>query len=168
MKDEIEKLRAEGKTYKEISEITGCSKSTASYYCGKDQKTKTRIRQNKNRTDSCNCGRKKSKISLKCYPCTKKEKRLLVLSKTLEDLPVKSSGRYSLVRKYARLALEENNIVKECKICGFDLYVEVCHIKGIASFPIDTKIGVVNDINNLVYLCPNHHILLDKGIISVT
>mgnify|MGYP003402983197 CR=1 FL=1 len=35
MKDQILKLRREGKTYNEIKEITGCSKSTISYYCSR-------------------------------------------------------------------------------------------------------------------------------------
>lgn len=39
-KDEILKLRSEGKTYKEICLNTGASKSTVSYYCGKNQKEK--------------------------------------------------------------------------------------------------------------------------------
>jgi hypothetical protein len=167
MKEEIEKLRSEGKTYREISEIVGCSKSTASYYCGIDQKQKTRIRSNKNKTDFCECGNKKSKISLKCYPCVKKDKRKSVLDKTLESLPIKNSGRYALVRKYARITLNELKIEKKCKVCNFSYYVEVCHVKAISSFSQDTKISVINDPTNLIYLCPNHHILLDKGIIKL-
>ncbi len=44
MKEQILKLREEGKTYNEIKEILGCSKSTISYYCGDKQKEKTNIR----------------------------------------------------------------------------------------------------------------------------
>ena len=32
-KDKILKLRSEGKTYREISSILGCSKSVISYHC---------------------------------------------------------------------------------------------------------------------------------------
>lgn len=49
MRDDIIKLRKEGKTYSEISKILGCSKSTVSYHCGKGQKEKSKIRQNKRR-----------------------------------------------------------------------------------------------------------------------
>lgn len=49
MKEEILKLRKEGKTYDEIKEILGCSKSTISYHCGEGQKEKTVKRQNKRR-----------------------------------------------------------------------------------------------------------------------
>lgn len=34
MKEQILKLRKEGKTYSQIKEIVGCSKSTISYHCG--------------------------------------------------------------------------------------------------------------------------------------
>lgn len=49
MKEEIIKLRSEGKTYNEIKKILGCSKSNISYHCGEGQKEKWRERQRKNR-----------------------------------------------------------------------------------------------------------------------
>ena len=44
MKEKILQLRDEGKTYNEIKNILGCSKSTISYHCGKGQKEKTKER----------------------------------------------------------------------------------------------------------------------------
>ena len=52
MKEEILKLRSEGKTYNEITKMLGCSKGTISYHCGKGQKEKTQERQNRRR-DNC-------------------------------------------------------------------------------------------------------------------
>lgn len=49
MKEEILKLREEGKTYNQIKEILGCSKSTISYHCGDGQKEKTKKRTRKRR-----------------------------------------------------------------------------------------------------------------------
>jgi DNA-binding transcriptional regulator GbsR (MarR family) len=49
MKEKILKLREEGKTYDEIKNILGCSKSTISYHCGEGQREKTVNRQNKRR-----------------------------------------------------------------------------------------------------------------------
>lgn len=49
MKNEIEKLRKKGKSYNEIKDILGCSKSTISYYCGLNQKEKTKARIKKRR-----------------------------------------------------------------------------------------------------------------------
>ena len=48
-KEEILKLRAEGKTYNEIKEITGASKGTISYHCGEGQKEKSYARNSKAR-----------------------------------------------------------------------------------------------------------------------
>lgn len=45
MRDRILELREQGKTYNEIVEIVGCSKSTVSYHCGQEQKVKTLTRQ---------------------------------------------------------------------------------------------------------------------------
>lgn len=44
MKEQILKLRSEGKTFSEIKEILGCSKSTISYHCSDGQKEKSRER----------------------------------------------------------------------------------------------------------------------------
>lgn len=44
MKEQILKLRAEGKSYREIEKILNCSKGTIAYHCGKGQKEKTRER----------------------------------------------------------------------------------------------------------------------------
>lgn len=44
MKEEILKLRKEGKSYNEIQAILGCSKSTISYHCGNGQKEKSKNR----------------------------------------------------------------------------------------------------------------------------
>lgn len=50
-----------------------------------------------------------------------------------------------------------------CEICGYDFYGEVCHVVPVKEFNRDTLVAYINKINNLVYLCPNHHKELDKG-----
>ncbi len=52
MKEEILKLRAEGKTFNEIKDILGCSKGTISYHCSEGQKEKTINRKRKSRKDN--------------------------------------------------------------------------------------------------------------------
>lgn len=49
MKEQILKLKSEGKSYKEIQAILGCSKGTISYHCGIGQKEKTKTRRDKRR-----------------------------------------------------------------------------------------------------------------------
>lgn len=45
MREQILELRRAGKSYKEICQITGCSKGTVSYHCGEGQKEKKQNRQ---------------------------------------------------------------------------------------------------------------------------
>jgi hypothetical protein len=49
-KEEILRLRSEGKTYNEIKDILGCSKGTIAYHVGEGQKQKTRERTSRSRT----------------------------------------------------------------------------------------------------------------------
>lgn len=49
-RDDILRMRSEGKTYKEIQNSLGCSKGTISYHLGEGQKEKTRDRSNRSRT----------------------------------------------------------------------------------------------------------------------
>jgi predicted restriction endonuclease len=71
------------------------------------------------------------------------------------------------IRGHARKVLNKLKIPKKCEFCGFDQIVEVCHIIPISSFPKGVSLDLVNHPLNLVYLCPNHHAMLDKGIISL-
>lgn len=51
MKEQILRLRQEGKTYNEICDELGCSKGTVSYHCGEKQKDKSSARARKRRQD---------------------------------------------------------------------------------------------------------------------
>lgn len=55
MRDRILELRRLGKSYKQICNIIGCSKGTVSYYCGINQKEKTKLRNQKNRVAKVIC-----------------------------------------------------------------------------------------------------------------
>lgn len=169
MKENILKLRSDGKTYNEIKEILKCSKGTIAYHCGEGQKEKSRIRLNKNRQVLCECGNNKYKESYFCKKCDFKNKRDIILDKTILEFEKDyyNNHRYVIIRKYARKFLEELSIKKECNICKFDHYVECCHIKPIHSFSKETKLKEVNSINNLVFLCPNHHKMFDLGLITL-
>lgn len=89
--------------------------------------------------------------------------------KTLEEATRegKKASRYCTIREYARKTLMKSGIEKCCKNCGYDKHVEVCHIKSISSFDLTTTIREINDLNNLIYLCPNCHWELDKGILKL-
>jgi len=75
-----------------------------------------------------------------------------------------ASRKFVNIRMYARKELELSGRPKECEVCGFDIVVQACHIKGLAEFDASSLMGVVNSLSNLKWLCPNHHAMLDKGI----
>lgn len=67
MKDQILNLRKEGKTYREIEKVLGCSRSLISYYVNPATKKQSLQRQNRNRFSR----RTKYKMLLggKCSTC---------------------------------------------------------------------------------------------------
>ena len=118
----------------------------------------------------CACGKTKAEQSERCHQCKKEYTLKIRMNKTIKDVECghhTSGYRFNQVRKIAKEVLIRIGRLKSCAICGFDIRVDACHIKGIATFPPETLLGVVNDPSNLVYLCPNHHAMLDKGLISL-
>ncbi len=71
------------------------------------------------------------------------------------------SSAFALVRARARSKMAGITI---CTKCGYSKHVEVCHIKHISSFPLDTLISDINANNNLLVLCPNCHWEFDHDL----
>lgn len=64
VKEDILRLRKKGKSYNEISELLGCSKSVISYHCGKNGTEKKRVKKYvKNRNPLC---KKVSSFKTRC------------------------------------------------------------------------------------------------------
>jgi predicted HNH restriction endonuclease len=49
----------------------------------------------------------------------------------------------------------------KCVHCSHTGSTQVCHIKAIADFDKTTHVSIINDVSNLIGLCPNCHIDLD-------
>lgn len=73
----------------------------------------------------------------------------------------------SRIRELARTKYFNTYNNPSCKFCGYDKHVEIHHIKGISTFSDDTPISVINDLSNLIAVCPNHHWELENGYISI-
>lgn len=71
------------------------------------------------------------------------------------------------IRALARQTYKKSDKPKRCSICGYSKFYEVCHVKAIKDFSNDTKVSEVNNINNLISLCPNCHWELDHNLIKV-
>jgi hypothetical protein len=100
----------------------------------------------------------------------KKEKFEFILSLTKQFLIDKHQtyNKYrAVIRKHAHYVFNTHHKHQECKVCGYDTHVEVCHIKSVSSFSDDTLISEINSIDNLVGLCPNHHWEFDNNIIKL-
>jgi hypothetical protein len=73
----------------------------------------------------------------------------------------------SEIRKHAQYVYEKNEGLRECKVCGYDKHIQVCHIKSVSSFEEKDLITEINSFDNLVGLCPNHHWEYDNGHIKI-
>lgn len=71
----------------------------------------------------------------------------------------------SSIRTNANRIYSEHYSKKKCVVCGYDKHVEVCHKKSVSDFPDTALIREINDINNLVGLCPNHHWEFDEKLL---
>lgn len=110
------------------------------------------------------CGKYKCVPALICRDCKKKEDFKRRSSRMLRDIERKGyqgSQRWTEVRSHARRVMELFKIEKKCSKCNWIYHLEVCHKKSISDFSLDILLSVVNDISNLMYLCPNHHWLHD-------
>lgn len=70
------------------------------------------------------------------------------------------------IRKHAREVYNRYFPNKECAVCGYSKYVEVCHIKSVSDFEDTSCLLEINDISNLIGLCPTHHWELDNNHLS--
>jgi predicted restriction endonuclease len=76
------------------------------------------------------------------------------------------SARSSITR-LARKSFMKSNKPYRCEICGYTNHVEVAHIKPVSEFSDDTPISEINNPDNLIGLCPNHHWEFDNGLLKL-
>lgn len=113
------------------------------------------------------CGRSSTRNTKRCKFCRSKKD---YASLTLESLSQECGSRNSYsttVRQHSRFVAEEAGLLNSCRVCGYTCCVECCHIKAVSKFPLSSTLKEVNDKDNLVGLCPNHHWELDHGIINL-
>lgn len=85
-------------------------------------------------------------------------------SSTLAEIQgARKYQRSSRVRDWSKAVYAKSGRPYICQHCGYSKHVEICHIKAIHSFPPETPVAVVNDIENLIALCPNCHWEMDRN-----
>lgn len=69
------------------------------------------------------------------------------------------------IAAHARAQL--NTLPRKCTICGYAAHVESAHKIPVASFPPSALVSEINHIDNVVWLCPNHHWEFDHGLLTL-
>ena len=76
------------------------------------------------------------------------------------------SSTFAHIRGLAR-SWHKDILQQPCANCGYDKHVQLCHIKPLSTFSLDTTIGEVNSKENVIQLCPNCHWDLDHNMLTI-
>ena len=111
------------------------------------------------------CGVETSSRRKYCGACYGTQCRVDYSSRTLAEYKNVAGSRNSyqtIVRAHARSIARAAGKLDSCLECGYTHQVDCCHVKPVADFSEDATLAVVNAVDNLVGLCPNHHWELDN------
>lgn len=139
MKEQILKLRSEGKSYRQIENELDCSRSLISYHCGNGQKEKSIQRQRRNRkerklyTEVCeNCNKKHSGLYGSGRFCSKSCVSSFAVSKVdahkLTIAAIKNNSGRRLVEGNKKRGKEKRD-KKELERLNKEHICENCHKK---------------------------------------
>lgn len=148
-------------------------KKFCNHSCATSFNNKCRAKSNEPSSDTIcpNCGGVKSKKAKLCKECRADTKDI-----SNNTLGYYTNGHKYLsskcqeIRRHARRVLEGSNREKVCQYCHnheFDAILEVHHLKGILQFDENSTLKEINSEDNLVWLCPNHHAMLEKDLIKL-
>jgi len=105
--------------------------------------------------------KKELPVNCYCVECKLKTKDNLLYNRnpTKKEITYekhKHGAAFAYIRWHARKVVMKDKELK-CQVCNYTNHVEVAHKKSISSFSEDTKLSEINDLENLLLLCPNHH-----------
>lgn len=125
---------------------------------------------------SCdNCGEANTKSRKYCQKC-RTELRIqqanelwntTTLAEMKRNKETNARNRYPYISGLARAKYIKAGLSLSCRVCGYDLHVDIAHIKAVSSFPETATVGEVNNLSNLVALCKNHHWEYDRQILNL-
>jgi hypothetical protein len=140
-------------------------------FCGKSCAAKfnnKRYPKRKPKPKECSkCGKLIVSRGACCEPCKNFIARESLGSRTKGELKRENLYTYkSRIAAHARVKYLAHRDASSCIICGYSKHIQICHIKSIASFDDTTLVKDINSLTNLIHLCSNHHIELDRGLLS--
>lgn len=101
-----------------------------------------------------------------CAECKTHRPQAVNCLLTLAELRQKlsTSQYHAAIRMDARILYKPTGT---CVKCGYNKHTNVCHIKPLHKFSMDTLVSTVNDLSNLTELCPNCHWEFDHPTVSL-
>jgi DNA-binding CsgD family transcriptional regulator len=184
LKSKILKLRKEGKTYKEIKYILGCSKGTISFHCRKaglsdfnkfKSPTKDVINEMQRYYNECNSSVKvaekfgfSKKTVLKYIKTSKRKKRS---NKECKASAVKAVINY---RKRVKQKLVDYKGGK-CQICGYNRCIKALEFHHCNPLEKDFTISgktwkfetLKKEVDKCILVCSNCHKEIHDGLIKI-
>jgi hypothetical protein len=155
----------------EFEKVQSQIKRTKNHFCSRSCGAiyNNTISPKRSHNNSCRiCGKRTEKSkAVYCDGCRPNHCLIPCSEKTIGDIKKnQQQGKYSPIRNHARNLMK--NFPMVCKLCGYSKHVECCHIKAISEFSDDTKLSIVNSLENLILLCRNCHWEFDHGIVKIT
>ncbi len=167
-------LPAEGEILYNVKIKRFCNTSCAARHANRSRKRVSKIVLCKNcgveieittRTKSGNLSHKNL-----CVNC-KREVGGVIFDKTLAELFSKRKNWQSArsgIRHNAASVYFGSGRPAVCAVCGYSNHIQVSHIVAVSEFPKTATVRQVNDLSNLIALCPNHHWEFDHGILDLS
>jgi len=119
------------------------------------------------------CGNERGYRSKHCKNCHINQQDKINKNKTVGELKEKYKTNKHLIHWYSSEIRSFNRrwnkdlLNLPCQKCGYSVHTELCHIKPISEFNNNSKLEDVNNKNNNLILCPNHHYEFDNGILKI-
>ena len=173
--EKIISLRQEGKTYKEISEILGCAKSTVSYHCqihklGSNNQKVTDVEKLELQRlyDELGSLKKVSKLTNRSFETVKKH--VITKDRVRTQTPSES---VILWRKRTKVKLIEYKGGK-CEICGYNRCITALEFHHLNPNEKDFSISgrslsfdrLKNEVDKCILVCSNCHSEIHAGLIN--
>ena len=76
------------------------------------------------------------------------------------------TGFRNAIARHARVSYMSLRLPMVCRVCGYSKWVDICHIRSVASFDDSVTIKEINSSKNLMGLCKNHHWEYDHGLLD--